>query len=142
MVQGGTKPAIQEENAGFSSASDHDIVPAKPGSECAIDLAHLARMTLGEKCLEAEVLALFDRQSAILLARMRGAPPQTAAALAHTLAGSARGVGAWEVAGAAEEVERAAARGFVLADTASAVRALERAVSRAQAAVKELLADR
>ena len=36
----------------------------------AIDLEHLARMTLGERGLEVEVLALFDRQAAVLLARM------------------------------------------------------------------------
>ena len=36
-----------------------------------IDLVHLARMTLGERSLEREVLQLFDRQSTLLLARMR-----------------------------------------------------------------------
>ena len=38
--------------------------------EQTIDLAHLARMTCGEKSLEAEVLSLFDRQAGMLLARM------------------------------------------------------------------------
>ena len=55
--------------------------PSAPSSrppEGAIDLAHLARMTLGEKSLEAEVLALFDRQAGILLERMRMAPPHSA----------------------------------------------------------------
>jgi HPt (histidine-containing phosphotransfer) domain-containing protein len=75
----------------------------------AIDRAHLARMTLGDQSLEREVLQLFDRQSEILLARMNDAPPAAVAALAHTMKGSARGIGAWPVAQAAEAVEEAAA---------------------------------
>ena len=70
-----------------------------------IDLAHLARMTLGERGLEAEVLALFDRQAAVLLARMGDSTPAAVAAFAHTLKGSARGIGAWRVAEAADAVE-------------------------------------
>jgi HPt (histidine-containing phosphotransfer) domain-containing protein len=76
--------------------------------EGAIDLAHLARMTLGERSLEREVLTLFDRQAAILLARMNDAPAAAVASFAHTLKGSARSIGAWEVAAAAEAVESAA----------------------------------
>jgi HPt (histidine-containing phosphotransfer) domain-containing protein len=74
----------------------------------------------------------------MLLARMKGASPKAAAALAHTLAGSARGIGALEVARAAQEVELAA-QGSLRAETASAVRALGQVVARAQAAIKELL---
>jgi len=74
-----------------------------------IDLGHLHRMTLGERSLEREVLQLFCRQTEILIARMRTAKPAVAAASAHTLIGSARGIGAWRVAAAAELVERAAA---------------------------------
>jgi HPt (histidine-containing phosphotransfer) domain-containing protein len=73
-----------------------------------IDLAHLHRMTLGERSLEREVLQLFCRQTEILIARMRTAKPAVTAASAHTLIGSARGIGAWRVAAAAELVERAA----------------------------------
>jgi HPt (histidine-containing phosphotransfer) domain-containing protein len=88
------------------------LVPSEPGastSQPAIDLVHLGRMTLGEKSLEAEVLALFDRQAGMLFARMEQAAPAAAGALAHTIKGSARGIGAWRVAEAAEAVERAAA---------------------------------
>jgi hypothetical protein len=73
-----------------------------------IDLGHLHRMTLGERSLEREVLQLFCRQTEILIARMRTAKPAVTAASAHTLIGSARGIGAWRVAAAAELVERAA----------------------------------
>jgi HPt (histidine-containing phosphotransfer) domain-containing protein len=75
-----------------------------------IDLGHLHRMTLGERSLEREVLQLFCRQTEILIARMRTAKPAVTAASAHTLIGSARGIGAWRVAAAAELVERAATR--------------------------------
>lgn len=70
-----------------------------------IDLVHLARMTLGDRALEREVLALFERQASLLISRMRQATPEGVAALAHTLKGSARGIGAWRVARAAETVE-------------------------------------
>jgi HPt (histidine-containing phosphotransfer) domain-containing protein len=82
----------------------------------AIDLEHLARMTLGEHTLEREVLMLFDRQAGILLARMWGAAPAAVAAFAHTLKGSARGIGAWRVAEAADAVEATANEGHVRPD--------------------------
>src|SRR5207244_643484 len=74
-----------------------------------IDLDHLSRMTLGEQNLEREVLQLFDRQAGMLLRRMRQSIPAVVAACAHTLKGSARGIGAWRVACAAEAIELAAA---------------------------------
>src|ERR1700754_1999927 len=72
-----------------------------------IDLVHLARTTLGDRSLEREVLQLFDRQSTQLIERMRSAAPDVLAMLAHTMKGSARGIGAWRVARAAEALERA-----------------------------------
>lgn len=74
----------------------------------AIDEDHLGRMTLGDRRLEREVLELFLRQTTLMLGRIVGAEPPLAAAAAHTLKGSARGVGAWRVARAAEVLERAA----------------------------------
>ena len=83
--------------------------PASRASlERPIDLVHLSRMTLGDRGLEREVLALFDRQATVLVSRMRSAPPGSVTSVAHTLKGSARGVGAWRVAAAAEAVEVAA----------------------------------
>jgi HPt (histidine-containing phosphotransfer) domain-containing protein len=74
----------------------------------AIDEEHLGRMTLGDRRLEREVLELFLRQSTIMLDRIVGAERPLAAAAAHTLKGSARGIGAWRVARAAELLEQAA----------------------------------
>jgi HPt (histidine-containing phosphotransfer) domain-containing protein len=73
-----------------------------------IDLAHLEQMTLGDPVLERQVLELFERQAELLLARMPQSEPPAVASLAHTLCGSARAIGAWRVAAAAEALERAA----------------------------------
>jgi HPt (histidine-containing phosphotransfer) domain-containing protein len=73
-----------------------------------IDEDHLGRMTLGDRRLEREVLELFLRQTTLMLDRIVGAEPPLAAAAAHTLKGSARGIGAWRVARAAELLEDAA----------------------------------
>ena len=109
------------------TAAVTDAPPLAP--QDAIDLPHLARMTFGERRLEAEVLALFDRQAVVLLAHMRDATPAAAAAFAHTLKGSASGVGAWRVAAAAEAVERHAA--------ACASEGIAEAVTRLAAAIEE-----
>jgi HPt (histidine-containing phosphotransfer) domain-containing protein len=71
-----------------------------------LDLAHLARQTLGDRGLEREVLRLFAQQSVALLAvlaKASGSDDRRAAA--HTLKGSARAIGAWRVARAAERFE-------------------------------------
>jgi HPt (histidine-containing phosphotransfer) domain-containing protein len=112
---------------------------AAPGgqgvAQPAVDLAHLARMTLGDLRLRAEVLALFDRQADILLARMRQARPAAIAAFAHTLKGSARGIGAWAVAAAAERLERGTT---TPAEIDNAIDALAAAVTQVRAATQEL----
>ena len=79
-------------------------------AERPIDLVHLSRMTFGDRSLEREVLQLFERQSAMLMARMAAANSDEAGRLAHTINGSARGIGAWRVAAAAATVEAAASR--------------------------------
>jgi HPt (histidine-containing phosphotransfer) domain-containing protein len=84
---------------------------SRDASTAIIDAAHLGRMTLGDRQLEREVLQLFVRQTAAMLARIVDTEPARAAVAAHTLVGSARGIGAWRVAEAAERVERAAGEG-------------------------------
>jgi HPt (histidine-containing phosphotransfer) domain-containing protein len=101
-----------------------------------IDLVHLARTTLGDRSLEREVLQLFDRQSALLIARMRAASPAAIAPLAHTLKGSARGIGAWRVARAAEALELA---GGGEAEIGSALERLACASEEARAVIADLL---
>ena len=91
-------------------------------------------MTLGERSLEREVLALFDRQADILLPRIRYGIPAVAAASAHTLKGSAVGIGAFRVAQAAESVEQAKD-----ADVPAAVEVLSAAIAEAKAEIARLL---
>src|ERR1041385_1297905 len=98
----------------FASLQQVAAPPLTPVAE-PIDTAHLSRMTLGEQSLEREVLELFDRQAAMLLNRIHGAAPAVARASAHTLKGSALGIGAWRVARAAEAVEHANAAEFAAA---------------------------
>jgi HPt (histidine-containing phosphotransfer) domain-containing protein len=71
-----------------------------------IDLDHLQRMTLGDARLEREVLTMFSAQAASLIGSL-AALPADAEALAHTLKGSARAIGAFGVADAAGHLEAA-----------------------------------
>jgi HPt (histidine-containing phosphotransfer) domain-containing protein len=103
--------------------------PSLAHADHPIDFAHLARMTLGDRSLEREVLQLFDRQVDMLMARLTSGDPAAAAGAAHTLKGSAQGIGAWSVARAAAAVEGAA--------TARQSSELARAVSRLAAATDE-----
>jgi HPt (histidine-containing phosphotransfer) domain-containing protein len=121
------------------AAAPTDTLP--PTSVESIDLEHLARMTLGERSLEAEVLVLFERQAAILLARMPEATPAAVAAFAHTLKGSARGIGAWRVAAAADAVEMQA-RSADAGGIAGAVGRLSTAIDEAKAAIADRLQSR
>jgi HPt (histidine-containing phosphotransfer) domain-containing protein len=106
-----------------------------------LDQEHLRRMTLGDRQLEREVLQLFIRQTAVMLPRILDADPAKVAAAAHTLVGSARGVGAWRVAQAAESVERAVGRGNE-EERGVAIAELRASILEAGAAIGALLGDR
>ena len=101
-----------------------------------IDRTHLFRMTLGDHALAREVLALFDRQIETLIGRIGAAEPSTVPALAHTLKGSARGVGAFPMARAAEALETA-----LPAARAPALAALAAAAAEARAAIANILGE-
>jgi HPt (histidine-containing phosphotransfer) domain-containing protein len=80
------------------------------GSAFAIDREHLRRQCLGDRELEIELLALFERRSADLLAQLlatEGVPERRD--IAHALKGMALAVGAHRVAAAANRCEGAAA---------------------------------
>lgn len=111
-------------------------IPESAGSE-PIDRVHLFRMTLGDRHLQDEVLDLFDQQIALLVARMDMAPPAAAATLAHTLKGSARGIGAWGVVEAAEAIEMAVAIGTSLAGPIAAMAVAGAEVSHAIARMRQ-----
>jgi HPt (histidine-containing phosphotransfer) domain-containing protein len=100
-----------------------------------IDETHLSRMTLGDRQLEREVLEIFVRQTAIMLDRIMSAERSLAAVAAHTLLGSARGIGAWRVARAAERLELAAGEAGSLTDIDEAIAELKAASLEACAAI-------
>ncbi|MFN3658900.1 MAG: Hpt domain-containing protein [Pseudolabrys sp.] len=110
--------------------------PEATAGTVAIDCGHLARMTFGDAALERELLQLFDRQAELLLGRMRSGDAGAVSALAHTLKGSALGVGALLVAAAAEAVERAAA----MPGREDALDRLAGAIGEARAAIAGMLA--
>jgi HPt (histidine-containing phosphotransfer) domain-containing protein len=104
----------------------------------ALDEHHLREMTLGDQSLEREVLQVFARQTTLMLKRMARAEPAHAAAAAHTLKGSARGLGAWRVAEAAERVEQAATG---LGNLGEAIAELDLAATEVRGAIEARLQD-
>ena len=108
-------------------------------SACPIDLVHLARQTMGDRALEGELLALFDRQAGQIAEQLGRADAEATdfsrASLAHKLKGSARAVGAHEVAAAAENYEYCAGKGILL--NSDAQRLIE-AVAQVRAALREM----
>jgi HPt (histidine-containing phosphotransfer) domain-containing protein len=99
-----------------------------------IDIEHLKRMTLGDAGLEKEVLAMFAGQAARLIDALAGLPPE-AAELAHSLKGSARAIGAFQVADAAEALEAAIKDG----EPAEAMAELKQAIAQARTAIDAML---
>lgn len=72
-----------------------------------IDFDHLAKYTLGNVSLEKELLTLFRSQADIYIERLTNAADETEwKYAAHSLKGSARGLGAWEMGALAEQAEQ------------------------------------
>jgi len=114
-------------------------MPLHPGAAAdgPIDLDHLRKMTLSDPALEREVLQLFVEQSGQLMLTLASLP-ENAAALAHTLKGSARAIGAFRVAEAAAVLEAA----LRMADGArEAFTRLDAEVGQARQAMTVLLAQ-
>jgi HPt (histidine-containing phosphotransfer) domain-containing protein len=114
-----------------------DWMPSPPlaPDDGPIDFEHLNRMTLGDAKLEREVLALFSVQSAQLTDAI-AALPEDACALAHTLKGSARAIGAVAVADAAAKLEEALTSG---SDPSELLAALGEAVALARTSIDAIL---
>jgi len=100
-----------------------------------IDFEHLQRMTLGDASLEREVLAMFSAQAVSLIGALAPLPADTGA-LAHTLKGSARAIGAFGVADAAGHLEAAILDGN---DPAQALTDLNEAIAQARMAIDAIL---
>jgi HPt (histidine-containing phosphotransfer) domain-containing protein len=94
-----------------------------------LDRDHLARYTLGDADLELEVLQLFLDQMPQTLALLgESEDPHSRTRAAHTIKGSARAVGAWKLAEAAERAESSVNRcqgwDAIIADVVSAAAAV------------------
>jgi len=92
-------------------------------------------MTLGDTGLERQVLGMFADQSVRLVATLAALPAE-AGAMAHTLKGSARGIGAFRVADCAEALESAIREGE---SPAKCLIELKAAVAEARAAIAAML---
>src|SRR3979411_858501 len=114
-----------------------DWMPSPPlvPDDGPIDIEHLQRMTLGDASLEREVLAMFSAQAVSLIATLVSLPAD-AGALAHTLKGSARAIGAFGVADAAASLEAAISSG---GDPTKQLTELNDAVAHARMAVDAIL---
>ena len=100
-----------------------------------IDIEHLQRMTLGDASLEREVLAMFSAQAIRLIGTLASLPSDVGA-LAHTLKGSARAIGAFGVADAAGHLEAAIQNGD---DPSEALAELNDAVAQTRTAIDTIL---
>jgi HPt (histidine-containing phosphotransfer) domain-containing protein len=114
-----------------------DWMPSPPlaPDDGPIDIEHLKRMTLGDAGLQREVLAMFAGQAVGLIGSL-ATLPSDAEALAHTLKGSARAIGAFRVADAAESLEAAMQSGD---DPAQALAELNDAIAQVRAAIEAIL---
>jgi HPt (histidine-containing phosphotransfer) domain-containing protein len=114
-----------------------DWMPSPPlaPDDGPIDFSHLRRMTLGDAALEREVLGMFSAQAQRLVKAL-AAQPADAPALAHTLKGSARAVGAFAVGDAAAHLETLIRSG---SDRAEALSELDDAIMQARSAIEAML---
>ena len=125
-----------EQTAGDDSAWSQEVCEDRP-----VDLVHLARYTMGNRNLEREVLRLFCCQAELYVERLRDASDAHAwEEAAHTLKGSARGIGAWDVADTTERAEGLVAD-FGGEKTDAAVEAVAESVAEANRFIRHILGD-
>ena len=127
----------RDERAGCHAVAD--ITTTAPAG--AIDLDHLSRYTLGNQALQKEVLALFRARSQIYIQRLEEAPDAKAwANAAHTLKGSARTIGAMDIARHAAAAERLS-DDLESADHRTALQELNQLVAKANRSIDAMLGD-
>ncbi len=104
----------------------------------AIDMEFLDRVTFSDRGLAREVLQMFDQQADSLLKVIRDTESaRMRLEIAHRLKGAARGVGAFLVAKAAEEIETASDE----IELANAVSLLTARVTEARLALAGLIGN-
>jgi HPt (histidine-containing phosphotransfer) domain-containing protein len=119
--------------------------PESPVPDRPIDLVYLSRQSLGDRALEKELLLLFDRQAEQIIARLDseigGGERKWRRDLSHTLAGSAKAVGALRVARSASAYEEALFSNASERELKGLRDDLAIEVAAARGAIGELLAD-
>ena len=97
-----------------------------------VDIDHLAAYTGGDAGLNAEILSLFRDQSAAMIGRLHhvleAGDQKVWRETNHALKGAARGIGAFELAAAADNAEPVAVSADAAADALHALEARMRAV--------------
>lgn len=115
---------------GMALKQDVAMACKAAGMDKPVDLVHLARQTMGDRGLEKEVLGLFLSHCDAYLDEFRNAPNELCRQqAAHRIKGSARSLGAWELAELAELAE---------APNYSDFKSLETAVYRVSAYIRDL----
>lgn len=113
------------------------VAPACPWP---VDIGHLRRFTMGDRSLEREVLGLYaDEIPRRLEALRHSATDNEWRMAAHTLKGSSRAVGAWQVATLAQNAERIVGP-QVMPDRQLAVAMIEQAAAEVLAYIEVLAA--
>ncbi len=107
-----------------------------PNAAALLDTIHLGAQTGGDCLLQRDLLNLFVAQSAELMAAMRIAPGN-AGDLAHKFGGSARAIGAFELAEAAARLEGAVAG----KDAQTALESVDAALGRTLSAIEAYLSE-
>ncbi|WP_337269795.1 Hpt domain-containing protein [Oryzifoliimicrobium ureilyticus] len=92
-----------------------------PSRDRPIDLVHLARQTMGDKALEAEVLNMFARQARSCLHEISCEDNKRTVEAAHRLKGAASAVGAFKVSQAAADLESRCSDAAAIAAVGAAV---------------------
>jgi HPt (histidine-containing phosphotransfer) domain-containing protein len=98
--------SLDMQSPAFAAPDPVSAPVAAPSGLRPLDLVHLARQTCGDRPLEAEVLGLFRQQLNLSLDQLKRARGRERSIIAHSLKGSARSVGAFPLARAAEAVEQ------------------------------------
>ncbi|MGB7285923.1 MAG: Hpt domain-containing protein [Salaquimonas sp.] len=91
---------------------DVSLAQRVSGQSKPIDLVHLGHQTQGDSSLESEILGMFQTQAGVYLKMMNCSDVSTRIRAAHSLKGAARGIGAFELAELAEEVEHVRHNGY------------------------------
>lgn len=110
-----------------------------PRCQKPVDLVHLSRQTFGSKELEKEVLGLFVNHSVQCLKRLQdAATDKDWADAAHSIKGSARAIGAWEVGDIAEGFERRSIAGEQI-NQVEAANEIETLIKKTNSYITELM---